>query len=380
MPDLAKQLDELAQKALQSLGSNSIKQRKTYKALENVCRTMSNRAGVRLILSCALAKLDNPAVDPREPYTEIGSETCFSGRTGYDEAYLPALINKYKLPCNPTTAYLTPALRNHEAPLLLGTTLVGRPAAMYSNSLIVLDELAKGTCTAEDVLLDTLRLLFQVRDEQESRIRSLMDSIDRSKDALPPSSEQITTLLQQHLACKYSSRLPVLGIAAAYQSVVGFLPEKALPLKGHNAADEQTGACGDVEICLVSDESLVTVYEMKKKAVTINDIDHAMHKIAGAECRLDNYIFITTDPIDPDVFSYANLKYEETYGIEFSILDYLGFLRHFLHFFHRYREAFLDAYQNLVMSEPVSAVPQTLKEAFLSLRNQMLSDEGPVEE
>jgi hypothetical protein len=105
-----------------------------------------------------------------------------------------------------------------------------------------------------------------------------------------------------------------------------------------------------------------------------------MHKIAGAECRLDNYIFITTDPIDPDVFSYANLKYEETYGIEFSILDYLGFLRHFLHFFHRYREAFLDAYQNLVMSEPVSAVPQTLKEAFLSLRNQMLSDEGPVEE
>ena len=40
--------------------------------IDYVCRCMSNRAGVRLLMSCLLAKLDEPKVDPRKPYTEIG--------------------------------------------------------------------------------------------------------------------------------------------------------------------------------------------------------------------------------------------------------------------------------------------------------------------
>ena len=44
-----------------------IRERATY-----VCHCMSNRAGVRLLMSCLLGKLDKPNVDPRKPYTEIG--------------------------------------------------------------------------------------------------------------------------------------------------------------------------------------------------------------------------------------------------------------------------------------------------------------------
>ena len=44
-------------------------------------------------------------------------------------------------------------------------------------------------------------------------------------------------------------------------------------------------------------------------------------------------------------------------------LDKMGFLRHFLHLFHRIRANYLSAYQNLVLNEPDSAVSQTLKEA-----------------
>ena len=51
------------------------------------------------------------------------------------------------------------------------------------------------------------------------------------------------------------------------------------------------------------------------------------------------------------------------------ILDCLGFLRHFLHLFHRLRTQYLDAYQELLLAEPESAVSQPLKEAFLSLRH-----------
>ncbi|MEW6200568.1 MAG: hypothetical protein AB1546_01220, partial [bacterium] len=61
-------------------------------------------------MSCMLAKIEKPEVDPRKPYTEINSPDCFSGRT-YDERYLTNFISKHRLPCNSTTAFLTPALR-----------------------------------------------------------------------------------------------------------------------------------------------------------------------------------------------------------------------------------------------------------------------------
>jgi len=45
-----------------------------------------------------------------------------------------------------------------------------------------------------------------------------------------------------------------------------------------------------------------------------------------------------------------------------------------LHLFHRTRADYLTAYQALVLNEPDSAVSQTLKEAFLVLRQT--SDTG----
>ena len=111
-----------------------------------------------------------------------------------------------------------------------------------------------------------------------------------------------------------------------------------------------------------------TVYEMKLRKVTIDDIDCAIVKIAKATSQISNYLFITTDIIDPEVSEYAKKRYEETEGTEIAILDCIGFLRHFLHLFHRMRADYLNAYQDLVLNEPDSAVSRTLKEAFLILR------------
>ena len=69
-----------------------------------------------------------------------------------------------------------------------------------------------------------------------------------------------------------------------------------------------------------------------------------------------------------DIREYARSKYDETGGVEIAVLDCIGFLRHFLHLFHRLRKDFLDQYQVLVFKEPDSAVSQALKEAFLALR------------
>jgi hypothetical protein len=379
MPTLTEIMEALFAEAEKSLDARAVSKQAIAGRIEFVATCLANRAGVRLIMSCMLAKMENSAIDPREPITEIGSKTCFSGRA-YDEEYLTAFITQHRLPCNNTTAFLTPAFRNFTKPFLLNSVPKGRPPRLYTDAFKLLEDVAKGRVDARSVFLDTLRHLIIMRNEQAQRMNSLLGSIQRTNGTLPPSSESIASLLEQHLRCKNSARLPVLGVAAAYNAVSKVIGEKALPLKGHHAADVQTGASGDIEICLVNDDKVVTVYEMKKKGVTRNDIDHAVTKIVSSGASIDNYIIITTDPIIDDAAEYAETMYEATDGTEVVVLDYLGFVRHFLHFFHRYRGEFLDAYQALVLAEPASAVPQTLKEAFLALRSALQTDEEAIEQ
>jgi len=73
------------------------------------------------------------------------------------------------------------------------------------------------------------------------------------------------------------------------------------------------------------------------------------------------------------VEDYAKSIYNIS-GVEIAILDCIGFIKHFLHFFHRRRTAFLEKYQELVLSESNSSVNQPLKEAFLALRQASEAD------
>jgi DNA adenine methylase len=338
-----------------------------------VVNCSSNRAGARLLLSCMLAKVDRPEIDPRKPYTKIGTKDCFSGRT-YDEQVVAGFLTRHNLPCNPTTAFLTPVLRNMDQTLTTKLVLVGRPAAMYQAALQLLDEVHAKRVPARHVLDEALRLLVLERDARKARLKTLLAGLGRSSGALPLSSEDTVNLIRQHLACKGTSRLPVLIVAAAYEAAKNRLGERVLNLTSHNAADEQTGAVGDVEITIVGDNKVVTTYEMKNKPVTRADIDRALQKLVVGP-HLQNYLFITTEAIADDVREYATAQYAETGGVEFAILDCIGFLRHFLHLFHRLRKEFLDHYQRLLLEEPTSAVSQPLKEAFLVLR-QAAESEG----
>ena len=157
-------------------------------------------------------------------------------------------------------------------------------------------------------------------------------------------------------------------MAAAYNTAHKHLGERTRDLKSHNAADSQTGAVGDVEVTLIDADEVVTCYEMKDKRVTREDIDHALQKLSANNLSVDNYIFITTSEINREVQDYAYSLYQDTGGIEFVILDCMGFVRHYLHLFHRLRANFLEEYQSLILLEPESSVSQLVKEAFLSMR------------
>lgn len=366
-------LEELLSAAASQTSRSAIITNEIEHRVDFVSRCLSNRATIRLLMACLLAKLHRPDADPRKPYTEIGGGASFSGRS-YDETYITPFINLHHLPCNPTTAFLTPALRNINRILTTDLNLEGRPREAYQYTLQLLDDVHAGRVSAEDLLMEALRLLLLVREERQSRMTGLLAGLRQSEDVLPLSSEATVTLIEQHLACKNASRLPVLVVAAAYQVAGERLGERTLPLHAHNAADEQTGALGDLEITLAGDNTVVTSYEMKLKRVTVEEINRALQKFSGREERIDNYIFITTDVIDEPVREYAAGVYASSGGIEVAILDCISFLKHFLHLFHRLRTGFLNAYQELVLAEPDSAVSQPLKEAFLVLRQAAEAD------
>ncbi len=323
-------------------------------------------AGVRLLLACSLAKIHDPSVDIRKPFTNLG-EGSYSGRS-YDENYVTEFINKHRLPCNSTTAFLTPALRTKSIILSPGANLGGRDQRLYEQVIVLLNNVENGLLSAENLLCETIRILLAVKQERSQRVSSLLDDLKRSAENVSLSSEDIVNLIQQHLSLPRASRLPVLVVAAAYRTAAEHLKEQVLPLESHTAADERTGALGDVQIVLSGDDRLVTSYEIKMKRVAKDDIDRALQKLRTFHARIDNYIFITTEEVDSSVADYARSLYRETGGIEFVILDCVGFLRHFLHLFHRLRLQFIDNYQQLLLEEPESAVSQPLKEAFLALR------------
>ena len=312
-------------------------------------------------------------MDIRKPYTEIPGDDAFSGRV-WDETYIGPFASKHSLPLNATTAYLTPALRNHDSALTPDRVIVGTPRDVYTRSLWLLNAVETGVITAFDLLVEILRNLILTRNSQAARLKSLLDGLAENKGSLPLSSEAIVSLIKSHLDLKGTSRLPVLLVAAAYISAEDKLGERVFALQAHNAADKQTGALGDVEITLADDTNVVTTYEMKDKRVTEQDLVLAVEKLSKAATKVDNYIFITTEQTPIQVIDYAKSLYEETGGTEFAILDCIGFVRHFLHLFHRIRIAFLDEYQNLILAQPHSAVRQSVKESFLAMREAQESN------
>ena len=361
-------LEQAARRA--QMTTNSLIEDETILArLKSVCEEPQNRSGIRVLLACALAKMDKPEIDIRKPYTQIGDNDAYSGRR-YDEQYVTAFIETHDLPANSTTAWLTPAWRNIDNILTRDIDLVGSPRQMYRDTVNLLNDVYEGKIGEDQLLTETVRQLIGIKERQKTQLENLFKELQKVNrlEAIPLSGEDVVTIIEQHLKSKNASRLPVLVVAAAYKAAQANLQECVLPLESHTAADRQTGSLGDLEITLLNDEGIVTSYEMKDKPVTINDVNHAIRKVQRASSRIDNYIFVTTESTERDVLEYAKSMYEGTGGIEIVILDCIAFLRHFIHLFHRLRVRYLDAYQELLLSEPDSAVSQPLKRIFLDLR------------
>lgn len=356
-------LEKLHKKALKH--KTSFVEARIEKPIFYICRNQ-NKSPIRYLMSGLVAKIEKPTINLRKPTTALGGDDAYEGR-GYDERIVEPYVLKYQLPCNATTAFLTPSFRTINRLLAREMFANSRPPEPYFQMMDVIEYVELYPEKAENVLLEIIRNLIAIKNENELKIQAQLDLIKAGSEITTLSSEEIVNLVVQHLHCKNTSRLPVLIVAAAYMSVSDLIGEKARGLLSHQAADRQTGALGDIEITLTSEENLVTCYEMKCRAIQEIDIEKSIGKICAHGQHIDNYIFITTEAIGKDVADYAAGLYREM-GVEVVVLDCIGFLRHFLHFFHRRRIQFLDCYQTLVLNEPTSSVSQALKDAFLALR------------
>ena len=361
---MEKILENAYQRALNQPDKKFVSNEKINALIDSVCKCVGSKAPIRYLMSAMIAKIDDNHIDTHQPYPKLGNRS-FAGRT-IDEGIVQRFIHQYQLPCNDTTAFLTPAFRTMEVAISKSTFINCRPAYVYNDMLDILDYVESYPKAAKDILTQIIADLILLKHATEDRVSQLVEGLSSNRESTL-SSEEITTLLHQHLKCKGSSRLPVLMVVAAYKAVQHMTGETNKPLFAHNAADSQTGAIGDIEITLHGDDNTITCYEMKKKRVSTDDIYVCVEKILKMSQKPDNYIFITTEKIEEDVKELAMSFYNKI-DVEIAVLDCLGFINHFLHFFHRYRTSFLDHYQQLVLDEPTSAVSQPLKEAFLSLR------------
>src|SRR5260370_12037526 len=217
----SKILNDSYTRALKQLTKPFVTDQKIFKRIEAVALCLKNRAGVRALLACSLAKIDNPKFDIRKPYTDIAGDNGkdkYSGRL-YDQRYVEALKAKpYYLPINSTTAFLTPGFRTKNIVLTTDVELEGRPTEMYEAVLQLFDDIQKNRISAQNVMDETIRLLMLERDKRDASIKSLLKDVKHSSDKLPLSAEDIVKLLHQHLHYKNTARLPVLLLAAPYKA------------------------------------------------------------------------------------------------------------------------------------------------------------------
>ena len=119
------------------INDSAVREQITYAAL-----CPSNRAGARFLLAATLAKISQPKIDIRKPfiqaYPDNKKSNAYPGRD-FDERYIFDFVTKHKLPCSPTTAFLTPAFRTKNIVLDLNQKLRGRPPELYAHILLVLD-------------------------------------------------------------------------------------------------------------------------------------------------------------------------------------------------------------------------------------------------
>lgn len=257
-----------------------------------------------------LAKLQNPSVDLRLPYTSHGANS-YNGRT-LDTRVVNPFLNQNRFPAG-KSPYL--AVFRRQFRFIPENREQLRDKDGYDNLLNCLDYL-QSCATDEQVrqaLVYVIWKFIRLRETSElalSRLRRI-------------SLTQYDRLIERLIATKSGGRLPVFLIQATLHALnQRFALGWTIDVQGINVADRSAGAPGDVVVRRGAE--VVLAAEVTEREVDQNRVVTTFNTKVAPHA-LEDYIFFVTRNIQPD----AALRQMQAYfaqGHEISFVEIRGWM------------------------------------------------------
>lgn len=237
--------------------------------------------------------------------------------------------------------------------------------------LSILDAVSTGRAKAVDVLA----AFFQLEIAERYKRQQSAEWLAKHSATGDISIAKIIDALSQHFELPRSARLPVLAVQAMYATMMPHIARYEglilSELSEHSAADENTGAVGDIEV-KDSDGDVFEGVEVKH-GVVIDDnvVRRACAKVQNSPAS--RYYILSTSPrvtitvVGQDLID--NLQRD--HGCQLVINGVLPTIKYYLRLLNKPTE-FLDSYKTLLATDRRVTLEQT--ESWQKIMSNLFSD------
>lgn len=313
---------------------------------------MQATAAFNNILTCLAANAVDTTCDPRYHRRPSGGmpapgpgRTYFSGR-GISENVVYPWLAKHGFR-GAMSGWQT---RVFERPQPYLTDYPEHISHVRDAFLSILDAVANGRASALEVIAEFFRFELKNRESQLANAEWLAKRRAKSTVTIA----EITDALAEHFTMPKSARLPVLAIQALYDAMMPHVARydgmELVELSEHSAADEHTGAVGDVEV-IDCDGDVFEAVEVKHEVV-VSDviIKRAYDKVR--ESNANRYYILSTSPRS-DITSFGQSLISDlsaSHGCQMVVNGVLPTIKYYLRLLDE-PATFLDAYTELLVSD-----------------------------
>ncbi|MCU0425250.1 MAG: restriction endonuclease, SacI family [Candidatus Kapabacteria bacterium] len=317
---------------------------------------LKNKSVVAALFTSLIKKIVSPEQDVRLARTEF--EGGYSGRSLDTHVTAPFFKRHFPTYANKESSFLTLATRESiKWTLTDGQELKIRNDELKQAFLHILDDVETRRNAAKEYLLCLIHLLL-LRSKDEAKIFD--DFLVTQESASAVGIYQIVTMLREHFALPYSSRLPVIALQTAYQmllpSVARYAGKHLEALKSHTSSDRKS--FGDIEIFDEQGKPFEVV-EVKHNIPLDRYIIADIVKKAHSTVIQRYYALTTHEPNFTDAAEeiYVQdfvLKIKQQSGLEVIPNGIIPSLKYYLRFIENYEHFLLNYAQNLVADAQIS--------------------------
>ncbi len=299
----------------------------------------------------------------------------YSARVLDTKVTTPFFKNHFPKYANKETAFLTKATRAEiKWNLDEGRKLPLRSQTLVMPFLQLLDQIQYNKINLTDCLCYILAAMYQLTLTNQRIVDETVETANFS-DVL--NIKTVMAMLRQHFALKYSSRLPVIAIFAAYQQLVKTVKRyegKILqPLNVHTSSDKH--GWGDVEIWNQDGTPFEMVEVKHLIPIDRNLVFDVVKK--SQNTTIQRYYVLTTYPgsfADPEEETYADkliLKINRERNLEVIANGLEQSLKYYLRFVNDY-QAFIQDYTNALALDAQRSTE--VKDVHLTVWKSILTD------